>query len=244
MNSEYKNIIKDADTAVLFIHGILGTPRHFDFLLPLVPDGWSAWSILLPGHGGTYLDFANSSMDKWKAYCEKALLELCDSHRRVILLGHSMGTLLSVYLAEKHPDKVSEIFALAMPLCPHLTPVAMAGCIHLIYSSPDRAKGYFLSCHQACSIALTKNLFAYLRWIPRYLELFALARETREIMSTLKAYCVAIQSRHDELVAFRSIKFTGNAETIVLPHSRHYYYSEKDRKTIEDAFLKFIDRLT
>ena len=244
MNSEYKNIKRDAHTAVLFIHGILGTPRHFDFLLPLVPDSWSAWSILLPGHGGTYSDFAESSMDMWKAYCEEALLELYESHRRVILVGHSMGTLLSVYLAKKHPDKVSEIFALAMPLCPHFTPVAMAGCLHLLFSSPDKAKGYFRSCHEACSIALTKNLFAYLRWIPRYLELFALAWETREIMSTLSAHCIAIQSRRDELVAFRSIKYTGNAETMVLPHSRHYYYSKWDRKTIEESFLKFINRLT
>ena len=136
MHKEVNIIQKDADTAVLFIHGILGTPRHFDFLLPLLPGTWSRRAILLPGHGGSCRDFARSSMEEWKACCEKAFTELAAEHERVLLVGHSMGTLLSVYLAEKYPEKVGSIFALAMPLCPHFTPVAMGGCIHGLFALP------------------------------------------------------------------------------------------------------------
>lgn len=243
MNNELKRINKDADTAVLFIHGILGTPRHFDFLIPSVPEEWSLWCILLPGHGGSCGDFAESSMNEWKAYCEKALLELASGHRRVLLVGHSMGTLLSVYLAEKHPDKVERIFALAMPLYPQFTPVAMAGCLHSAYGSREKDSAYQRSVREACSVGLSKNPLAYLRWLPRYLELFALARETRKLMPTLETPCLAIQSRKDELVSFRSMKCTGTAKALVLPHSRHYFYSEEDRETIIKEFRGFIGRI-
>lgn len=240
MHKEVNIIQKDADTAVLFIHGILGTPRHFDFLLPLLPGTWSRRAILLPGHGGSCRDFARSSMEEWKACCEKAFTELAAEHERVLLVGHSMGTLLSVYLAEKYPEKVGGIFALAMPLCPHFTPVAMGGCLHGLFCSPERDTPYQRSVREACSISLSKNLFVYLGWIPRYLELFALCRDTRKRMPTLKTPCTAIQSRKDELVAFRSAKLTGTAKTLVLPHSRHYFYSERDLETIKVEFGNFV----
>lgn len=53
---EYVRIVPGAKTAVLFMHGIVGTPNHFRDLLPLVdlvPDDWSVYNVLLPGHGGT-----------------------------------------------------------------------------------------------------------------------------------------------------------------------------------------------
>ena len=241
MNSELKITKKDSDTAVLFIHGILGTPRHFDFLLPLLPEKWSCRTLLLPGHGGNCRDFSESSMDEWKAYCESALLELAANHKRVLLVGHSMGTLLSVYLAEKYPEKTGGIFALAMPLYPQFTPVAMAGCLHALLRSPDTDTAYQRSVREACSIKLSKNPFVYIGWIPRYLELFALCRETRKLMPELKVPCTAIQSRKDELVAFRSAKHTGKAGTLILPDSRHYFYSPEDRETIKKEFHEFIE---
>ena len=32
--------VQDADTAILFIHGILGAPNHFTPFLPFVPSNW------------------------------------------------------------------------------------------------------------------------------------------------------------------------------------------------------------
>ena len=58
--------IPGSDTAILFIHGIVGTPDHFLDLLPLVPSDWSYANILLPGHGGSVGDFSRSSMALWR----------------------------------------------------------------------------------------------------------------------------------------------------------------------------------
>ena len=37
-NKEYVRIVEGSEYAVLFVHGIIGTPRHFDFLMDLVPS--------------------------------------------------------------------------------------------------------------------------------------------------------------------------------------------------------------
>ena len=58
--------VPGARTAILYIHGILGTPDHFRDFFPLV-SGCSQHSILLDGHGGNAGDFRkdqNGNMEK------------------------------------------------------------------------------------------------------------------------------------------------------------------------------------
>ena len=62
--------------AVLMVHGILGTPDHFEPFLPLIPEDVTVRNLLLPGHGGTVRDFGRSSMDAWRGYVHAALQEL------------------------------------------------------------------------------------------------------------------------------------------------------------------------
>ena len=225
---------------MLFLHGILGTPRHFDFLLPLVPEDWSIWTLLLPGHGGKCKDFSRTSMVEWKAAVEKALAELSESHRRVYIVGHSMGTLLAVHAVNRSPGKVCGIFALAMPLKIGYTLRAAISTLRLAYCSPENDDELLRAMREAGSISLSKNPFAYLGWIPRFLELFALSREIRGIMPALSIPCTAVQSALDEMVSSASLKYMGRAKAITLQHSSHFYYSQEDMEIIKTQFKKFI----
>ncbi len=65
-HKEYRNIIPNSKTSILFIHGILGTPDHFSDFIKEVPPNWSIYNILLIGHGKTVNDFSNAIMDDWK----------------------------------------------------------------------------------------------------------------------------------------------------------------------------------
>ena len=51
MHKEYKRIVENSPKALLFIHGILGTPNHFAPFIPLVPENLSVYNLLLDGHG-------------------------------------------------------------------------------------------------------------------------------------------------------------------------------------------------
>ena len=52
-HEEMIRIVPGASTAVLFLHGIVGTPNHFVGGVPItewVPEDWSLHNLLLPGH--------------------------------------------------------------------------------------------------------------------------------------------------------------------------------------------------
>lgn len=67
-----------ADTAVLLIHGIVGTPYHFRDLLPVVPETWSVYHLLMDGHGGSVEKFARTSMEKRKAQVNRRVKEILE----------------------------------------------------------------------------------------------------------------------------------------------------------------------
>ena len=54
-HQETVKILPGAEKAVLFLHGIAGTPEHFRKVLALeelVPESWSVYNLRLDGHGG------------------------------------------------------------------------------------------------------------------------------------------------------------------------------------------------
>ena len=48
-HKEYKRLVPGAETAILLVHGIVGTPDQFDRFIPLIPEGVSVWTLLLDG---------------------------------------------------------------------------------------------------------------------------------------------------------------------------------------------------
>ena len=102
MHQEYRRIVSGADTAVLFVHGISGTPNHFRQRIALeemVSPGWSVYNLLLDGHGKGAEDFSRSSMEKWRSQVRRAFEDLAKNHDRVMIAAHSMGTLFALQLA-------------------------------------------------------------------------------------------------------------------------------------------------
>jgi esterase/lipase len=133
-HEETVRLVDGATVAVLFMHGIAGTPNHFRTLLPLeqmIPADWSVYNVLLPGHGKKVEDFARSSMAQWKSYVNEIFNKLCDTHEKVILVGHSMGTLFSVEMALKRPEKIPFLFLIASPMVAGVKPFGVANMLKL-----------------------------------------------------------------------------------------------------------------
>lgn len=239
---EYIRLVPGAETAVLFLHGIVGTPRHFDSRLPLthlVPENWSVYSVLLPGHGGTAEDFSASTMRQWKDYVWKTFDSLTQTHRSVILAGHSMGTLFALQLAVEKGEKIPFLFLIASPICPQVSPAAVSHCLGLIFSR-QQEKHESLRAMSACgSVTLTKKIWKYLPWIPNMLALLSEARKTKKMLPHLQRKTIVFQSRKDELVARRSAKYLRRCRCVqlsVLEHSTHFDYTKGDIRLVQQAF--------
>ena len=82
--------MKERSTAVLFVHGIQGSPGQFQFLIEALPAGVEVRNLLLPGHGGSARDFRSSDRAAWLAAVGGEAKRLLEQGRRVVYVGHSM----------------------------------------------------------------------------------------------------------------------------------------------------------
>ena len=242
MDQEFRRVVPAADTAVLFIHGIVGTPRHFDDLIPLLPDTVSIHNLLLAGHGGSARDFARASMREWEAQVEAAIAALAETHPHIYIVAHSMGALLSIEAALHHKE-VEKLFLLAVPLRIALTP-AMARNSWKVYGGNIAPNDHAaLAAQRCCGVAQTKNPLPYLGWIPRFLELFSKIRAVRKLLAKLTTPSLAVQSMKDELVSPRTIdelRRNSHIALLPLPHSGHYYYPPEEKQALHEAFTAFL----
>lgn len=239
-HEEMIRIVPGAKTAVLFLHGIVGTPNHFVGGVPItlwVPPDWSVHNLLLPGHGREVEDFARSDMGQWRCAARRAFCRLAKTHERVYIVAHSMGTLFALELAVDFPGKIPQLFLLGVPLRPHLAPAAVNSALRLALGM--LRPGYpEMGILQACGTTPTWMLWKYIPWLPRFVELFAQIARTERKLHRLTVPAVAYQSRKDELVNGLSARVLRKypVEVRILEESTHFYYSPGDQRIVRQAF--------
>ena len=247
---ETRRRISGAKHAVLFLHGIVGTPDQFRLLIPLeetVPPDWTVYNLCYPGHGGEVHDFGRSRMEQWRDYSRGAFLELAESHERVLIVGHSMGTLFAIQLACEFPEKVSGLFLLNVPMRPWMRLFCMGNCLRIAFGRlrPDHPREACFG--KACGVKPTPLVWRYIPWIPRVMELFAEIIRTERILEQLRVPCAAFQSRKDDLVSNLSSRVLRKNKVIdvhQLPHSTHFYYTPEDQTRIFEAFSQMIKKIS
>ena len=241
----YVRYVPDSHYAVLMVHGIVGTPAQFRDLIPVIPEDWSVYNILLEGHGGTVRDFSRASMAIWKMQVDAQLHVLLARHRQILIVGHSMGTLFAIQAAVRAARRVPALFLLQVPLTPHLPP---STCISSLQLALGRVKpgSKAQTMENATAMTLTNQLWQYLGWIPRYAELLQEIAATRKLLPQLKVPTKTFQSARDELVNLRSVEILQKYPCIqntVLPASGHFAYSPEDTKLLQTALKNLIDSL-
>lgn len=245
MHREYIRIVPGAEKAVLFIHGIVGTPNHFNGLIPLVPDHISVHNMLLDGHGGSVKNFSRTSMVKWENQVSSVLDRLSENHRDIYIVAHSLGCLLAIEQGVKRQN-IRGLFLLAAPLKLFLKPAMVRNSFKVYTDRIDPGDGPALAAKQCYGIAQDKNILHYLGWTPRFLELFRKIRQTRRLIPLLRTPCTVYQSAKDEMVSLRSsvlLKANPNICVKELSNSGHFYYEPSDHSLLLEAFQGFCSNL-
>ena len=242
MHEEYRRTVSGADKAVLFIHGILGTPDHFGDFIPLVPQDMSVHSILLDGHGKGVRDFSKTSMQKWEAQVSLAIRELERDHGEIYIMAHSLGCLLAIGQAV-HDPKIQKLFLLAVPLKLSLKPKLFVNSLNVYFGKGAPEDEELAAARKCYGITDSKNILLYLGWIPRFLELFSKMAEIRKLIGSVAVPCIACQSMKDEMVSKKCADILRNdpgIKVLELENSGHYYYEKDDLSLIKDEFAKFL----
>ena len=238
----YTRYIPGSYYAVLMVHGIVGTPAQFRHLIPVIPEDWSVYNILLEGHGGTVRDFAKASMADWKMQVDVQLHMLLARHRQILIVGHSMGCLFAIQAATRAAKRIPALFLLQVPFTPHLPLRTCIGSMQLALGHV-KPGSMAQTMENATAMTLTNQLWQYLGWIPRYVELLQEISATRKLLPQLKVPCRSFQSANDELVSPRTCRYLEAhpyIQNTVLPHSGHFAYSPKDTATLRKELRKLI----
>ncbi len=235
-------LVPDAEGAVLFIHGIVGSPAHFRQVIDLeerVPKNWSFINLCLPGHGGTVLDFGRSRLSQWREAAFRVFEELAANHENVVMVGHSMGCLFAMQIAMQYPDKVKKLFLLQVPLYVGLRWSGIWNVLRIPFGLIPEQDVLGNAMLDSCGIKINPWLFQYITWVPRFVELIGQVHKTAKRVGELNVPVIAFQSRKDELVSNRSAKTlrkSGKAAVVELEHSTHYYYTPEDQVRMRREF--------
>lgn len=245
-HQEVTRIVPGSRCAVLMIHGILGTPDHFQTLMPLVPENWSLHALLLKGHGGRVEDFSRSSMQEWKAQVFARIEELLSCHEQVFLVAHSMGTLFAMQASLRYPGRIPALFLLGSPLRVFVRLKTAADSVKMsVFGWVNQKDQSAVDMRRGCSVEQDWRVWKYLFWLPRFLELFREIRHTRKLLPGITVPTQVFQSQKDELVHPSSFQdFLGyDAITVtMLPDSGHFGYGVQDMELLKTRFREMLEQ--
>ncbi len=104
-------------TGILLIHGLGGTPVELKVVATgLQKEGFTVSCCELAGHCGTEEDLIATGWRDWALSVEQALDELSAKCDTVLVGGLSMGAILALHMAAKHPEKISGLLLFAPTL--------------------------------------------------------------------------------------------------------------------------------
>ncbi len=105
---------KYGSIGVLLLHGFTSSTDTVDGLIPHLEKADIPYERpVLRGHGTRYQDLKGVTARDWYNDAKQALLKLSNRVDRVVVVGLSMGGLVTLDLAARHPDKIAGIVTVA-----------------------------------------------------------------------------------------------------------------------------------
>ncbi|WP_298415652.1 alpha/beta fold hydrolase [Brevibacterium sp.] len=231
----YHSLEAQSSTAVLFLHGITGSPVVWvPIARAVASEGFDVSAPLLPGHGTTWQDMETTGWTDWLGEARTELGRLQADHDRVIVAGLSMGGALALALgaAEAAPDElvvVNPALHLDSPLAP-LLPVLR----HVKRTIPSI--GGDIAHPNRDEMAYPRTPLAPLASFHRALRIL------REDLWKVECPVTAMISGEDNVVGPRTLRtlranLPSPPRIVALRRSRHVATLDYDASTIAEAVV-------
>ncbi len=238
--------MNDKKTAVLFIHGFLGSARFFDQIKTELADADAGLaSISLAGHDASYEDFCQSGWRDWQESANMKLRELSDTYDRVLLVGHSMGGLIAVRAAVAMPEKVAGVVGIGFPIKISLGPRWIKLNIAATQPKVPGEDPRVTSAREFAGVPI-RSVEEYFKTLPQNIGFLKTAGAARREISQLRAPLTVINFERDEIVAPSVPRFVKDrlpgAEIVLLPKSYHFLFAEDERKRMVEIIRGYISQ--
>lgn len=226
-------------TGCLIIHGITGSPGELRELGEYINvNGPSVLGICLKGHGTKVEDMENCTYKDWIESSVNGLERLKETCNKVYVIGHSMGSLLAMYLAENFD--IDGLIALSPPLVVKSKLANLAFILKYFVKYVDWAP-------KERPEEEAKYLLGYSKIpVKSIAELNKLTKLVKTSLTEITAPLLIIHSHMDEAVDESSVDIlytkvkSLDKEKIFLHKSGHNITVESEKNDVFDSVLKFI----
>ncbi len=181
---------------VLLLHGFTSSVKTVSGMVPHLEAAGIPYRMpVLRGHGGIYTDLEGCTAQDWLDDAEAALLDLAKEVDRVVVVGLSMGGLISLNLGIRHPDVVAGVCTWAASLLfrDPLTPLAgvMARVVDT-WPSPNAFNDQSLALESENYPRFPTEAFTSLRYF---------ARDTGLRLGQVKVPVCVMHSKADQVIS-------------------------------------------
>lgn len=219
---------------VVFIHGHMGSAKQFGAIVSKLRDV-DHICLTLPGHETDVNGFLKTDGTDWQGHVTASLDRLRQEYDDMILVGHSMGGLLSINAAISCPEKIKAIVAIALPLRIKITLRGILIRVRALSKQTPTEKEEVSAARTLNGVRGITARNAFRLW-PNLAELFRIMRHTRRSLPALTVPLVVMHSRNDEIVSGKSPalarKALPSAGIVELVRSSHFWFPEEDVESI------------
>lgn len=227
----------------LVLHGFTGNPQSMRGLsLALADAGFTVEMPLLPGHGTEVADMLPTRWEDWSGAAEAAYVDLTARTDAVVVIGLSMGAMLAVWLAERHPEIAA--IAVVNPLVAPPDGDTVAFLQAMVDGGDELAPGV------GSDIAMEGSVESAYAELPlrATLSLFSAAAEVEAALESVTCPVLVFTSTQDHVVDPKSSallveRAKGPVEQIVLDRSYHVATLDYDQDEIETRTVEFLTGL-
>jgi carboxylesterase len=238
---------KQADTAVLLIHGFGGKTSNWDYIAQKINKEMElpVYIPRLPGHATNTADFLNSSADQWLRRAVDSYLYLKSDYQNIYLAGLSMGGLLAAIIASNF--KVKKLTLVAPAFFAANKNIAFARYLKYFVKKLDNDFQIDKENLSEAEIDYHNNYSFY--YYPEALaELYKLMKKGRKAAAEISAPTQLILSAKDQQVDSRKIdKFLNKkigqflVDQKTYQKSSHVIINDVERKKCAEDIINFLN---
>lgn len=232
------------EIGVLLIHGYTATPIEVSLLANYLSDiGYTVSCPLLPGHGSRIENLHLIKWKDWADHVETKYAELKSDCTSIFVGGESLGSLLSIYLGNHHPEITGLI----------LNAPALYPKNRLAYLSP--VMKYFIKTRKKKRGSLRTAVDQ--RWqgynvdsLPAISQVLILQRTIQHSLAEINQPTIIFQGLLDETIRpegaqeiYERISSSDKALEW-MENSTHCVLLNHEWETIAEKTIEFIERIT
>jgi len=235
-----------ADTIVVFSHGFIGSPGQFEDLADLAyQNGCAVLSLLLPGHGGTAKEFTKFGLADWESHLESELQRVSSVYENIILVGHSMGGLLSLNASLNKDFNIKGVLLISSPLKLRYSLRTLLLGIKLALF--PKSTNEILTAYRNSNSVVRASIFTYALWLKQTGDVYKLMSKTKSNLPDITVPTTILLSKKDETVSLKSANIfhaglqNASKKLIILSDSQHAFYVPQERDIIGRELLQLIN---